>query len=209
MKVAILMGSTSDLSIMQQAADALSSFAVEFHMEVVSAHRTPDHMVQFARTASERGFEILIAGAGAAAHLPGMLACLTTLPVIGVPIQIGKLQGLDALLSIMQMPKGIPVATVAIDNGWNAGLLAVRILGSRDPGLRARLIQYEKSLEEKVNKMNLELQKNSKMKANEGISKKIVKRSAKGKSKSNQPKSPKPAGFQTRTNSMAAKRPKV
>jgi 5-(carboxyamino)imidazole ribonucleotide mutase len=157
MKVAIVMGSTSDLSIMKEAGKALKDFGVSFHIEIVSAHRTPDKMVQFARSAVDQGFQIIIAGAGGAAHLPGMVASLTTLPVIGVPIQIGKLKGLDALLSIVQMPKGIPVATVAVDNGWNAGLLAVRILGAQNPRIHQKLLKYEKTLAGKVKKMNQEL----------------------------------------------------
>ncbi len=164
MKVAIIMGSTSDLSIMKQAKAALKEFGLEAHMEVVSAHRTPDSMISFSRQAADRGFHLIIAGAGGAAHLPGMVASLTTLPVIGVPIQIGKLEGLDALLSIAQMPKGIPVATVAVDNAWNAGILAVRILAIQDSGLQKLLLKYEKKLAGKVKKMNQELKRDLKKK---------------------------------------------
>ena len=159
MKVAIIMGSTSDLSVMKEAKAALKEFGLAAHVEVVSAHRTPDAMLSFARSAAEHGFHLIIAGAGGAAHLPGMVASLTTLPVIGVPIQIGKLKGLDALLSILQMPKGIPVATVAVDNAWNAGILAVRILAIQDPTLQKKLLKYEKKLAGKVKAMNQELKK--------------------------------------------------
>jgi len=159
MKVAIIMGSTTDLKVMEKAAEVLKDFQIPFHIEIVSAHRTPEKMVEFSKTAADKGFSVIIAGAGAAAHLPGMVACLTTLPVIGVPIQIGKLKGIDALLSIAQMPKGIPVATVAIDNGANAGILAARILGITHPKIHQRLLKFQKSQMTKVKKMNQELKK--------------------------------------------------
>lgn len=164
MKVAIIMGSTTDLKVMKQAADVLKDFQISFHMEVVSAHRTPEKMIEFSKSAAEKGFSLIIAGAGGAAHLPGMVACLTTLPVIGVPIQVGKLKGIDALLSIAQMPKGIPVATVAIDNGANAGLLAARILGISNEKIQKRLLKSQKSQISKVKKMNQELRAASKIK---------------------------------------------
>lgn len=138
-RVGIIMGSKSDGETMQAAADVLTQFGVGFEMGVVSAHRTPERMYDYARAAAGRGLHVIIAGAGGAAHLPGMVAALTRLPVIGVPIQSRALNGLDSLLSIVQMPKGIPVATVAIGNAANAGLLAVRILANHDPELAARL----------------------------------------------------------------------
>lgn len=153
-KVAIIMGSETDYAVMEKAAEALKEFKITFYLEVVSAHRTPDKMFEFAKNAHAEGFGVIIAGAGGAAHLPGMVASLTTLPVIGVPIQVGKLQGLDALLSIAQMPKGIPVATVAVDNGANAGLLAVRILGLNNEKLTAKLEKFQKSQSLKVKEMN-------------------------------------------------------
>jgi phosphoribosylaminoimidazole carboxylase PurE protein len=128
-QVAVIMGSTSDLPVMQNAAVALEELGLRFEVEIVSAHRTPRYMFEYAEEAKSRGIQVIIAGAGGAAHLPGMVASLTPLPVIGVPITVGKLKGLDALLSIAQMPKGVPVACVAVDNAYNAGLLAGRILG--------------------------------------------------------------------------------
>lgn len=133
---AIIMGSDSDLPVMKAAAVILEEFQVSFELTVVSAHRTPERMVSWAKEAETRGIEVIIAGAGGAAHLPGMVASLTPLPVIGVPVKTSALGGLDSLLSIVQMPRGVPVATVAINNAKNAGLLAVRILGSYRPELR-------------------------------------------------------------------------
>ncbi|MEZ0391545.1 MAG: 5-(carboxyamino)imidazole ribonucleotide mutase [Pseudobdellovibrionaceae bacterium] len=159
MKVAIIMGSTTDLKVMQDAATSLKEFGIPYHIEIISAHRDPEKMVKFAKTARDRGFSLIIAGAGAAAHLPGMVACLTHLPVIGVPIQIGKMKGIDALLSIAQMPKGIPVATVAVDNATNAGILAARILGVSNPKIEKKLLKFQKSQISKVKKMNQELKK--------------------------------------------------
>lgn len=141
-QVGIIMGSDSDLPIMQQAADILKEFQIPFEMTVVSAHRTPERLFEYAQTADQRGIKVIIAGAGGAAHLPGMAAAMTPLPVIGVPVNITSLQGLDALLSIVQMPKGVPVATVAINNALNAGILAARILGIQSPEIKARIIDY-------------------------------------------------------------------
>lgn len=134
-QVGIIMGSSSDLPIIQQAADVLSALKVPYEIKVVSAHRTPDRLYQYAKTAHQRGLKVIIAGAGGAAHLPGMVASLTRLPVIGVPVKLKALDGLDALLSIVQMPGGVPVATVGIDNAKNAGLLAARILATHQPEL--------------------------------------------------------------------------
>jgi 5-(carboxyamino)imidazole ribonucleotide mutase len=145
-RVGIIMGSDSDLPVMRAAAEALAEFSVPFEITVVSAHRTPERMVAYAKGAAERGLRVIIAGAGGAAHLPGMVASLTALPVIGVPVNITALQGLDALLSIVQMPAGVPVATVAINNARNAGLLAAQILGSADPALRGRIEAHKDAL---------------------------------------------------------------
>jgi 5-(carboxyamino)imidazole ribonucleotide mutase len=137
--VAIAMGSESDLPTMTPAAEALTELGIPSELRILSAHRTPDEMIAFGRAAAAHGFKVIIAGAGGAAHLPGMLAAVTPLPVIGVPRSLDNLDGLDSLLSIVQMPKGVPVATVAIDGARNAGLLAARILATSDEGLRARL----------------------------------------------------------------------
>lgn len=149
-RVGIIMGSDSDLRVMQAAADTLKEFGVEFELTIVSAHRTPDRMMQYARSAAERGLQVVIAGAGGAAHLPGMVASMTTLPVIGVPVNITAYQGQDSVLSILQMPKGIPVATVAIDNSANAALLALRMLGATDSGIQEKLAAHLKSMEQMV-----------------------------------------------------------
>jgi len=148
--VGVIMGSDSDLPTMQSAFDALSEFDVPAEVRIVSAHRTPDLMVEYARTAAERGLEVIIAGAGGAAHLPGMTASMTSLPVIGVPVPQAHLDGLDSLLSIVQMPAGIPVATVAVGNARNAGLLAVRILATSRPELRSRMEQFQRGLDAMV-----------------------------------------------------------
>ncbi len=140
--VGIIMGSHSDLETMQPAADLLEEFGVPFELEIVSAHRTPMRMVDYAQTARSRGLQIIIAGAGGAAHLPGMTASLTTLPVIGVPVHSKAMSGLDSLYSIVQMPAGIPVATMAIGGGRNAGLMAVRILASSDLDLAAKMEEF-------------------------------------------------------------------
>ena len=148
--VGVIMGSDSDLPTMQAAIDVLVEFGVPYEARVVSAHRTPDVMADYARSAADRGLRVVIAGAGGAAHLPGMTASMTTLPVIGVPVPLSRLDGLDSLLSIVQMPKGIPVATVAIGNAANAGLLAVRILAATDDKLRAALERYQGDLAQSV-----------------------------------------------------------
>lgn len=151
-KVGIIMGSHSDLRVMGEAAEVLKEFKIPFEMKVVSAHRTPEYMQEYALDAESRGLEVIIAGAGGAAHLPGMVASLTTVPVIGVPVSVNKLNGLDSLLSIAQMPKGVPVASMAIDNAHNAALLAARILGIGDRKLRARLHAHRKGMKTKVKK---------------------------------------------------------
>ena len=137
--VAIIMGSDSDWPVMEEAAKALESFGITFTAEVVSAHRMPEEMVEFAKTAAIKGYKVIIAGAGGAAHLPGMVASLTTLPVIGVPVSLKNLEGMDSLLSIVQMPAGVPVATVGIDNAKNAGILAARIIGSSDTNVAKKV----------------------------------------------------------------------
>ena len=149
-RVGLIMGSDSDWSVMEAAAHALAEFDIAFEVGVVSAHRTPGRMLDYARTAAGRGIKVIIAGAGGAAHLPGMVAAATPLPVIGVPVPLAKLDGLDSLLSIVQMPPGVPVATVSIGGAHNAALLAVRILGSSDPRLRARIEAFQRDLEEVV-----------------------------------------------------------
>jgi len=148
--VGVIMGSDSDLPVMQAAADALTEFGVQHEVRIISAHRTPEEMIGYGKAAAGRGLKVIIAGAGGAAHLPGMVASVTPLPVIGVPVGITKLQGLDALMSIVQMPAGIPVATVAVDNARNAGLLAVRILGAGDPELLRRMETFQDQLRELV-----------------------------------------------------------
>ncbi|MFJ3385836.1 MULTISPECIES: 5-(carboxyamino)imidazole ribonucleotide mutase [unclassified Curtobacterium] len=144
------MGSDSDWPTMRAAADILTELGIPFEADVVSAHRTPDKMMRFGRSAAERGIRVVIAGAGGAAHLPGMVASVTTLPVIGVPVQLARLDGLDSLLSIVQMPAGIPVATMAINGAANAGLLAARIIGSSEPAVASRLAEYAAGLEQVV-----------------------------------------------------------
>ncbi|KQO83139.1 N5-carboxyaminoimidazole ribonucleotide mutase [Frigoribacterium sp. Leaf263] len=153
------MGSDSDWPTMRSASEILSEFGIAHEVEVVSAHRTPDKMIRFGREAAGRGLGVIIAGAGGAAHLPGMLASVTTLPVIGVPVALAKLDGLDSLLSIVQMPAGIPVATVSIGGAANAGLLAARILGVSDPDVADRLAEYASSLGELVEEKNAALQR--------------------------------------------------
>ncbi len=144
--VGIVMGSDSDWPTMQAAADALAEFDLSFEADVVSAHRMPDEMLAYGRRARERGIRVLIAGAGGAAHLPGMLAAVSPLPVIGVPVALRYLDGMDSLLSIVQMPAGVPVASVGVGNARNAGLLAVRILGAADVDLQSRIISFQESL---------------------------------------------------------------
>ncbi len=156
------MGSLSDQPIMQEAAKVLKELGVAFEMQVVSAHRTPELMLTYAKSARERGIKVIIAGAGGAAHLPGMVASLTSLPVIGVPIlSSNSIDGWDSVLSILQMPGGVPVATVALNGAKNAGILAAQILGTSDEALAIRLDEYKESLKEKVNEMNQELIKTS------------------------------------------------
>ncbi|MDD4866512.1 MAG: 5-(carboxyamino)imidazole ribonucleotide mutase [Mycobacterium sp.] len=145
-RVGVIMGSDSDWSVMADAAAALAEFDIPTEARVVSAHRTPAVMFDYARAAADRGIEVIVAGAGGAAHLPGMVAAVTPLPVIGVPVPLARLDGLDSLLSIVQMPAGVPVATVSIGGARNAGLLAVRILGSSDPRLRARVADVQDRL---------------------------------------------------------------
>lgn len=155
--VAVIMGSKSDLPTMQAAVNILKQFDIPHEVDIVSAHRTPEKMMTYAQTASNRGLEVLIAGAGGAAHLPGMVAALTPLPVIGVPIKTSTLNGQDSLLSIVQMPRGIPVATVAIGNAMNAGLLAVRILSTSRRQLREKMEEYQIEMKDKVDMDSEEL----------------------------------------------------
>jgi len=151
-RVGIIMGSDSDLPVMQDAADILREFRVPYEMTIVSAHRTPGRLYEYAQTARQRGIQVIIAGAGGAAHLPGMAAALTELPVIGVPVRSSALSGEDSLLSIVQMPGGVPVATVAINGAKNAGILAAQILGTGDGVLLDRVVQYKSDLEAMVMK---------------------------------------------------------
>ena len=146
--VGVIMGSDSDLPVMQGALDVLSEFGVAHEVRVVSAHRTPEGMLDYAKAAAGRGLKVIIAGAGGAAHLPGMVASLTPLPVIGVPVPLRQLDGMDSLLSIVQMPAGVPVATVSIGGARNAGLLAVRMLAAADPQLLARVVEFQRQLAE-------------------------------------------------------------
>jgi 5-(carboxyamino)imidazole ribonucleotide mutase len=157
-RVAVIMGSDSDWSVMADAAEALAEFDIPTEVRVVSAHRTPQVMFDYARGAADRGIEVIIAGAGGAAHLPGMVAAATPLPVIGVPVPLARLDGLDSLLSIVQMPAGVPVATVSIGGARNAGLLAVRILGSSDAELRARIVAFQEQLADSVRTKDAALQ---------------------------------------------------
>lgn len=158
MSVAIVMGSDSDAPVMKQAAEALDEFGIEWEMRVLSAHRTPDDALDYSRSAAGRGIKVVIAGAGGAAHLPGVIAATTTLPVIGVPIALKNFDGLDSLLSIVQMPKGIPVATVAIDGARNAGLLAVRMLAIADAALGQQVDEFAARLAAEVRSKDAALQ---------------------------------------------------
>ncbi|MDP2412947.1 5-(carboxyamino)imidazole ribonucleotide mutase [Daejeonella sp.] len=159
-KVGIIMGSKSDLGVMQDAADVLKELKVQFEITVVSAHRTPERMFEYARTASDRGLKVIIAGAGGAAHLPGMVASITQLPVIGVPVKSSNsIDGWDSILSILQMPNGIPVATVALNAAKNAGILAAQILGTSDSALSQRLLDYKEELKRKVEESAREMEK--------------------------------------------------
>jgi 5-(carboxyamino)imidazole ribonucleotide mutase len=155
--VGIVMGSSSDLEVMNDAQSMLSRFGVESELHVVSAHRTPEAMIEYGKSAAGRGLKVVIAGAGGAAHLPGMLAAVTTLPVIGVPVALARLDGLDSLLSIVQMPRGVPVATVAINGATNAGLLAVRILATSNEQLAAQLETYRLELAEQAGQQDANL----------------------------------------------------
>lgn len=157
-RVGVIMGSDSDYTVMADAVAVLREFGIGHEVEVVSAHRTPDKMVNYAREAAARGLQVIIAGAGGAAHLPGMVASMTTLPVIGVPVPLARLDGMDSLLSIVQMPGGIPVATVSIGGAKNAGLLAARILGAHDPAISAKLDDYARDLSAAVEVKNAALQ---------------------------------------------------
>jgi 5-(carboxyamino)imidazole ribonucleotide mutase len=156
--VGVIMGSDSDLGVMQGAVDVLVEFEIPHEVRVVSAHRTPDTMYEYATTAAARGLRVIVAGAGGAAHLPGMTASMTALPVIGVPVPLAQLDGLDSLLSIVQMPEGVPVATVGVGKARNAGLLAVRILGASDDDVRARMRQYQDDLAAMVREKDAKLQ---------------------------------------------------
>lgn len=148
--VGVIMGSDSDWPVMRAAAQALDEFGVAHEVSVVSAHRTPDRMLDYARNAASRGLKVIIAGAGGAAHLPGMVASATVLPVVGVPVPLAHLDGLDSLLSIVQMPAGIPVATVAVGGARNAGLLAIRILAVSDPALAQQIANFQQALAQRV-----------------------------------------------------------
>jgi 5-(carboxyamino)imidazole ribonucleotide mutase len=156
--VAIVMGSDSDWPTMQPAAAVLGEFGVEVEVRVVSAHRTPRDMIEYGASAADRGLQVIIAGAGGAAHLPGMLASMTPLPVIGVPVPLARLDGMDSLLSIVQMPAGVPVATVSIAGAQNAGLLAVRILATHDDDLRAAMVTFQASLADTARAKDASLQ---------------------------------------------------
>ncbi|PRY43820.1 5-(carboxyamino)imidazole ribonucleotide mutase [Umezawaea tangerina] len=158
-QVGVIMGSDSDWPVMKAAADALAEFDVPYEVSVVSAHRTPQRMIDYARSAAGRGLRCIIAGAGGAAHLPGMVASTTVLPVIGVPVPLKYLDGMDSLLSIVQMPAGIPVATMAVGGARNAGLLAVRILAAADPALQDRVAAFQADLERMVLDKDAALQK--------------------------------------------------
>ena len=158
MKVAVIMGSKSDLPVMQEAIDTLALFEVDTHVDIVSAHRTPEKMMQFASTAHEQGIDVIIAGAGGAAHLPGMVAAASPLPVIGIPVKSSNsIDGWDSILSILQMPGGVPVATVALNGAKNAALLACQILGVKNPALREAMLGYKAAMGEKVHQSAKEL----------------------------------------------------
>jgi len=159
--VGIIMGSTSDLSVMQAAADILTQLGVSYEISVVSAHRTPERMFDYAKTAAGRGLKVIIAGAGGAAHLPGMVASITPLPVIGVPVKSSNsIDGWDSVLSILQMPNGVPVATVALNAAQNAGILAAQIIGSSDITLQNKIVEFKEGLRAKVDSANDEMKKN-------------------------------------------------
>jgi 5-(carboxyamino)imidazole ribonucleotide mutase len=160
MKVAIVMGSISDMPIMQEAIDILKSFDIETEVDIVSAHRTPEKLFDFSKNAHHKGIAVVIAGAGGAAHLPGMVASMSPLPVIGVPVKSSNsIDGWDSVLSILQMPGGVPVATVALNGGKNAGILAAQIIGSHDKSIQSKIIQYKESLKDSVNQSSENLKK--------------------------------------------------
>lgn len=160
MKVAIVMGSISDLPILQEAIDILAEFGIETETDIVSAHRTPEKLVDFSKNAHLRGISVIIAGAGGAAHLPGMVASMSPLPVIGVPVKSSNsIDGWDSVLSILQMPGGVPVATVALNGGKNAGILAAQIIGSHDKKVLEKIIAYKESLKDSVNESSRNLKK--------------------------------------------------
>ena len=155
--VGVIMGSDSDWNVMSEAAAVLKEFGIEFEVEVLSAHRTPERMVEWGKAAAGRGIKVIIAGAGGAAHLPGMVASVTTLPVVGVPVPLARLDGMDSLLSIVQMPAGIPVATVSIGGAKNAGILAARIIGANDSAITAKLAAFAENLKDQVAEKNAKL----------------------------------------------------
>ena len=155
--VGVIMGSDSDWNVMSEAAAVLKEFGIEFEVEVLSAHRTPERMVEWGKAAAGRGIKVIIAGAGGAAHLPGMVASVTTLPVVGVPVPLARLDGMDSLLSIVQMPAGIPVATVSIGGAKNAGILAARIIGANDSAISAKLAAFAENLKDQVAEKNAKL----------------------------------------------------
>ena len=157
--VGIIMGSDSDLPVMSAAAQICEEFGIEFELDIVSAHRTPEKLVSYSKSAEERGLKVIIAGAGGAAHLPGMVASETVLPVIGVPVRSSSLDGMDSLLSIVQMPGGVPVATVAINGAKNAGILAAQIIGAADSSLREKIAAYKLEMKEQVDAKSQKLQK--------------------------------------------------
>jgi 5-(carboxyamino)imidazole ribonucleotide mutase len=160
MKVAIVMGSISDMPIMQEAIDILKSFDIETEVDIVSAHRTPEKLFDFSKNAHHKGIAVVIAGAGGAAHLPGMVASMSPLPVIGVPVKSSNsIDGWDSVLSILQMPGGVPVATVALNGGKNAGILAAQIIGSHDKNVQTKIIAYKESLKDSVNQSSENLKK--------------------------------------------------
>lgn len=159
-KIAVIMGSTSDLSVMQEAVDILRSFDIEVEIDIVSAHRTPEKLFDYGKNAHNRGIKVIIAGAGGAAHLPGMIASLSPLPVIGVPVKSSNsLDGWDSILSILQMPGGVPVATVALNGAKNAGILAAQILGVSDNSVQEKILKYKEDLKQKVMKGSAEMKK--------------------------------------------------
>ncbi len=159
-QVSIIMGSASDLPVMEEAAKVLNEMKIPFEMNALSAHRTPDQVLDFARNAHTRGIKVIIAGAGGAAHLPGVIAALTPLPVIGVPVKSSNsIDGWDSILSILQMPAGIPVATVALDGARNAGILAIQIIGTGEPEVQKQMIEFKQSLAKKIIAANQELSK--------------------------------------------------